>query len=73
MPSPFVVQQTSYLAHRLFKQGVLLAQPYLMLQAECFHEQGLEKCCSKECSHLRSAAFLPVTEGLACGQHLNHP
>lgn len=31
MPSLFVVQQAGYLAHRQPKQGVLLAQPYLML------------------------------------------
>lgn len=29
--------------HQIFKQGVLLSQPYLMLQAVCFHGQGLEK------------------------------
>lgn len=84
MPSPFVAQQAGYLALRQSKQGVLLAQPYLMLQAACFREQGLERCCSRtafaSASESRNAAFLPaiqerdqVTEGLAHGQHLNHP
>lgn len=84
MPSPFVAQQAGYLARRQSKQGVLLAQPYLMLRAACFREQGLERCCSRtaftSASESRNAAFLPaiqerdqVTEGLAHGQHLNHP
>jgi len=45
--------------------GARLSMP----QAERSHEQGLERCCSR----LGSAAFLPITEGLAHGQHLNHP
>lgn len=47
MPSLLVVQQAGYRARWLLKQGVLLAQPYLMLEAVCFREQGLERCCSR--------------------------
>lgn len=50
-------------AHQILKQGVLLSQPYLMLQAACFHGQGLERCCSRKvyppsASQLRSIVLL---------------
>lgn len=56
--------------HQIFKKGVLLSQPYLMLQAACFHGQGLERCCSRMlylplASQLRSRALL---SSLLCGK-----
>lgn len=61
---------TGWLPSRwLLKQGVLLAQPYLMLQAVCFREQGLERCCSR--SAFASAFWLragALLFSLLCGK-----